>query len=166
MAVSFSFIQFGANGDTPLSADFDADGKTDIAVWRPSNGTFYWVASGSNNLFRAVQFGVSFDVPAVGDYNGDGKADLVVWRPTNGVWYQLLSSATDNFSFAAVQFGQNFDQPIAADYDGDGKTDIAVWRGGIWYLLRSTQGFSAVTFGGANTQPVASRGFFAVITPD
>jgi spore coat protein A, manganese oxidase len=31
--------------------------------------------------------------------------------------------------------------------DGDGKTDPAVYRNGVWYLLRSSQGFTGVQFG-------------------
>jgi len=41
-----------------------------------------------------------------------------------------------------------------ADYDGDGRADAAVYRDGIWYLLQSTNGFSAVQFGLTNDIPV------------
>ena len=150
-------FQFGASADVPLTAaDYDGDGKADVAVWRPSNGFFYWLASGSNYQFRAVQFGQTSDVPAAADYNGDGKTDLVVFRPNQGVWYQYLTTASGGYAFSAVRFGQDGDVPVAADYDGDGKADIAVRRQNNWYLLRSNQGFTGVTFGDANSQAIAS----------
>jgi hypothetical protein len=42
--------------------------------------------------------------------------------------------------------------PRRADFDGDGKSDISVFRpaDGIWYLNRSSQGFTGVQFGVSN----------------
>ena len=114
-----------------------------------------WKAAQITN-FRVVHFGQTGDIPAVGDYNGDGKTDLVVFRPTEGRWYQYLTSSNGEYTFSAIQFGLNGDEPVAADYDGDGKTDIAIRRQGVWHLLLSNSGYSAVTFGHPTTKAVAA----------
>ena len=58
-----SYVQFGLPGstgvrDTALRAgDYDGDGKTDIAIYRPSTLT-YWVRRSSNNSVFTQQYGV------------------------------------------------------------------------------------------------------------
>jgi len=70
-------------------ADFDGDGKTDLSVFRPSEGN--WYLNRSTAGFVSANWGLSSDLTTPGDFDGDGKADLAVWRPSSGVWFVLQS---------------------------------------------------------------------------
>ncbi|HEX8248169.1 MAG TPA: FG-GAP-like repeat-containing protein [Pyrinomonadaceae bacterium] len=130
-------------------ADFDGDGRTDVSVFRPADGTWYLLRSQAG--FTAAQFGANGDIPASGDYDGDGKTDLAVYRPNGGFWFIVNSS---NNTFRGQQFGISSDKPVANDYDGDGKTDIAVYRDGAWYAIYSSNSnLLATNFGIASDVP-------------
>jgi FG-GAP repeat len=53
---------WGLPNDTPMTVDFDGDGKMDIVTWRPSDGTWNVVLSGSGKVY-SVQLGISSDLP-------------------------------------------------------------------------------------------------------
>jgi len=131
--------------------DWDGDGKTDLSVFRASDGSWMFSPSGSPPLVFQTSFGLSGDITVSGDFNGDGRSDLAVFRPSNGTWYIRPDS-----TYYGVQWGQQGDIPVAADYDADGKTDIAVFRpsNGTWYISQSTLGIKIVQWGQGGDKPV------------
>ncbi len=119
------------NGGT--FSDLNNDGKSDIAVFRPTDGVWHSLDSFNGN-YTPVQFGLSGDKLAPADYDGDGKADRAVFR--NGVWYIFQSS---NNQVRYAQWGSAGDLPRPGDFNGDGFADIAVFRpsNGTWYIQYS-----------------------------
>ncbi len=141
---------------TPYIApfDFDGDRKTDISIFRPAPGE-WWYQRSSDLQVGALQFGSTTDRITPGDFTGDGKSDIAFWRPSTGQWFVLRS---EDFSFYAFPFGTNGDVPAPADYDGDGKADAAVFRPAtsIWFINRSTGGTTIQQFGAAGDVPVTA----------
>jgi uncharacterized delta-60 repeat protein len=143
------------SGLNNLGADFDGDGKTDISIFRPSDGS-WWVNRSSSSITVVAQFGQSTDIIAPGDFTGDGKTDVAFFRPSTGFWFILRSEDNSFFSFP---FGATGDIPAPADYDGDGRADSAVFRpaDSTWYIRRSSDlGTTIVSFGTTGDKPVTA----------
>ncbi|HKP69513.1 MAG TPA: FG-GAP-like repeat-containing protein, partial [Pyrinomonadaceae bacterium] len=134
--------------------DFEGDGKTDIGIFRPSTGD-WWYRRSLDSIVRVVRFGVSTDKMVPADYSGDGKTDIAVWRPSTGEWFILRS---ENSTYYTVPFGVDGDAPAPGDYDNDGRADTAVFRASTstWYIAQSTAGTRIQQFGSIGDRPVAA----------
>ena len=108
-------VNWGTATDKLVPGDYDADGKTDVAVWRPSEGTWYIINS-STNTVTLKSWGASTDIPVPGDYDGDSRTDIAVWRPSDDVWYLLNSGTTPNAFRLDTLLGTSTDKPIPNAY--------------------------------------------------
>jgi len=149
-AVSAAAIAIATTGFVRSRADFDGDGRTDLSVFRPSEGN--WYLNRSTDGLSVQNFGMSGDIPAPGDFDGDGRADMALFRPSTGVWWILRSSGGVN----SIAFGLSGDIPVVGDYNGDGTSDIAVFRqsNSTWYIQHTGGSSATLAFGALGDLPV------------
>ena len=142
-----------AGGD--LDTDLDGDSRSDMTVWRPSNGVWYTRTSSTGfSGVTAEAWGTMGDIPVPADFDGDGRMDRAVFRPSTGAWYIQQSTGGS----VVLTWGSQNDVPVPADFDGDSRADIAVWRpsNGVWYVRTSSTSYAGgftVHFGTNNDIP-------------
>jgi FG-GAP-like repeat/Secretion system C-terminal sorting domain/IPT/TIG domain len=135
-STSFAAKTDYSGGGTVIDADWDNDGKIDIAynIFSENRVFFYRnTTTGSNLTFTNFPdfFGGLVNVIglAKGDFNGDGKLDLVAATPFSNAVYVFRngSSAIGSIFFfgpTAFSTGSGPRKVAVADIDGDGKLDI------------------------------------------
>ena len=141
-------------GNTPVAAvaaDFNGDGKLDLAVVNETDNTVSILLGKPDSSFAAhVDYPVGNSPVAIvaADFNGDGKVDLAVANSGANTVSILLGNGDGTFAAQAVYpTGSKPVGVVAADFNGDGKVDLALvntWDGTVSILLGNGDGtFSA-----------------------
>jgi hypothetical protein len=146
-------IKVGTNIGYLQAADFNGDGKMDLAVSNAFSsfeqsgaGIFILLGNGDGTFQTAytVSAGDSPSAIASGDFNGDGKPDLAVANFDSSVSV-LLGKGDGTFQAPVASYlvGSYPESIVALDLNGDGKLDLAVYNYGsntISVLLGTADG--------------------------
>ena len=125
-------IPLGSDLLAVVAADFNGDGKLDLAVTDAGSNTVMILLGNGDGTFGApTTFLVGNSPIAVlaADFNNDGKLDLAVANYTDGTVTLLLGNGDGTFtqpSGSPYAVGKGPFSLAAADFNGDGKLDLAV----------------------------------------
>ena len=125
----------GSSLTTIVTADFNKDGKVDIAVAGVLSQPFIHIVSinlgngdgtfaPSNNVSG---FGFNPHDLAVSDFNGDTNLDIVVVNRFSETFSILLGNGMGGFALGSTQsVGTRADRVAVGDFNGDSKQDLVI----------------------------------------
>ncbi len=115
-------------------ADFNADGKMDVAILNQENNLAVLLGNGDGTFQPAKNYLTGIDPNSIstGDFNGDGKIDIVLSADTDNAIDVFLGNGDGTFqSYLSSPTGGDGTYGTAiGDFNGDGKLDVATAAGG------------------------------------
>ncbi len=129
-------------------ADYDADGMTDLSVFRPSTGE--WLVNGTTRS-TTTHWGTNGDIPVVVGRNYIPSP--TIFHPFTGMWY-LHSNTTATY----FPFGRSGDIPVSENFSQN-DSSFAVYRpsNGTWYINTFNNSVLYYKFGLQGDIPVAGH---------
>jgi hypothetical protein len=61
-------VNFGATGDVIVAGDYTGTAATDLAIWRPTTGTFSYRSATAGSTVANIVFGANGDIPTARNY--------------------------------------------------------------------------------------------------
>ena len=150
------------------TADFNCDGKLDIAILAPSE------FEASSTLYLAIQHSSGFVLTsivlpesisntaniAIGDLNGDKLPDIVI--PTDSGTTFLLNAGGGKFETPEFANTAESTYVVVADLNGDHKEDLVIGLGCCSASLAVLLGDGRGGFHASSSQPIINASKFAV----
>jgi hypothetical protein len=115
------------NSVDTIAADFNRDGKLDLAVTTAGTVGVSLLLGNGDLTFSEQSFTGLSEIPASftsGDFNGDGAADIALILPTIGEVVLLINDGTGEFSSASFNVGGSPRFLQVGDFNGDSDLDV------------------------------------------
>ena len=142
----------GASAVSVAIADFNGDGKLDIAVGKKTAGirVFWQDSQGGFTNFTDYPTANAYQIVA-GDFNHDGRMDIagIGWNTSVVDIFTQSNNGTLFLSGSYPASYEGYNDIKAADVNGDGLTDLVIMNGqtysvpNVSILLQTNGGFSA-----------------------
>ena len=130
----------GTGSKSICAADFNGDGKPDLALGNYASGLSVVLNNGAGGFGAptGIATGVLPWSLCSADFNGDGKADLATHNNGPGTVSILLGNGTGGFG-ADIGFGTGlFNNGVSictGDFDGNGDPDLAIASGFNYMII-------------------------------
>jgi surface antigen len=136
--INGSFNAINSEDFIPVRGDFDANGNSDVFLYRPGTGSEV-IMAGSNTkgelkkVFDVTQISGKY-TPIPGDFNGDKKSDILLYgsgdAPDRILYAVAGLGVFDIYTINGTSngiAGSGF-TPIPGDFNGDRESDVYLYR--------------------------------------